>query len=105
MEEEIKLIVSNEGNVPLCNVTETSTLLGDLKIDGDDAWEIFEQCELKFELDLTNFIFKKYFRNEPCLKGAVYFYRKFKYRDEHIAAKKEPITVKQLIDACKNGKW
>ena len=105
MEDEIKIIVSNEGNVPLCNVTENSTLLGDLKIDGDDAWEIFEQCQSKFELDLSNFIFNNYFRSEPCLKGVVYLYRKFKYRDEHLAAKKEPITVKQLIDACKKGKW
>jgi hypothetical protein len=105
MDDEIKLIISNEANVSIDKVNDNSTLLGDLKIDGDDAWEIFEQCHSKYQLDLTNFDFSKYFRNEPCLKGLVYFYRKLKYRDEHIAANKSPITVKYLIAACKKGKW
>ena len=105
MDDEIKLIVSNEANVSLDKVNDNSTLLGELKIDGDDAWEIFEQCHSKYQLDLTNFNFSKYFRSEPCLKGLVYFYRKLKYRDEHIAANKLPITVKDLIAACKKGKW
>jgi len=105
MDDAIKLIVSNEANVALDKVTDSSTLLGDLKVDGDDAWEIFEQCHDKFKLDLTGFDFNKYFRCEPCLKGFIYIYRKIKYREEHIAAKKIPITVSQLIAACKNGKW
>ena len=105
MDDEIKLIVSNEANVALNKVTDNSTLLGDLQIDGDDAWEVFEQCRDKFKLDITDFDFNKYFRCEPCLKGLIYLYRKIKYRDEHIAANKIPITVKQLITACKKSKW
>ncbi len=105
MDDEIKLIVSNEANVSLEKVTENSTLLVDLKVDGDDAWEVFEQCHDKFKLDLTDFDFNQHFRSEPCFKGLVYLYRKMKYHDEHIAANKIPITVKQLISACKKGKW
>jgi len=105
MDDEITQIVSNEAGIPLNLITENSTLLGDLKIDGDDAWEIFDQCHNQFNLDLTNFDFNKYFRYEPCFRGLVYLYRKIKYRDEHIAANKIPITVKQLIAACQKGKW
>jgi hypothetical protein len=105
MDDEIKLIVSNEANVSFEKVTDNSTLLVDLQVDGDNAWEVFEQCHDKFKLDLTDFDFNKHFRSEPCFKGLVYFYRKMKYCDEHIAANKIPITVKQLIAACKKGKW
>ncbi len=34
MDDEIKLIISNEANVSLDKVNDNSTLLGDLKIDG-----------------------------------------------------------------------
>jgi acyl carrier protein len=105
MDDEITKIISKEAGIPQNKITENSTLLGDLKIDGDDAWEIFEQCHNKFSLDLTAFDFNKYFRCEPCSKGFVYLYRKIKYRDEHIAANKMSITVKQLIAACQRGKW
>ena len=105
MDDEITQIVSNKTGIPQKQITENLTLLGDLKIDGDDAWEIFEQCQNKLNLDLTDFDFNKYFRSEPCFKGISYLYRKIKYSDEHIAANKKPITVKQLIAACKKGKW
>ena len=105
MDDEITQIVSMEAGIPQNQITENLTLLGDLKIDGDDAWEVFEQCHDKFNLDLTDFDFNKYFRCEPCLKGFIYLYRKIKYRDEHLAANKTPITVKHLIAACKKGKW
>jgi len=105
MDDEITIIVSEEGDVPIRKISEDSTLFGDLNIDGDDAWDIFLRCHDKYGLDLSAFDFNLYFRNEPCLKGFVYLYRKIKYRDKHIAAKKIPITVKQLIGACKKGKW
>ena len=104
MDDEITQIVSIESGVSLNNISGNSTLLGDLKIDGDDAWAVFEQCHDKFKLDLSDFEFNKYFRTEPCLKGFGYLYRKIQYRDEHIAANKIPITIKQLIAACKKGK-
>ena len=105
MDDEIKLLISYETGLPANNISDNSTLLGDLKIDGDDAWELLEQCHDKFQLDLRDFDFNKHFRTEPCLKGLVYLYRKIKYRDEHVAANKTPITVKQLIFACKSGKF
>jgi hypothetical protein len=105
MDDEITQLISIETGISKNQITEHSTLLGDLKIDGDDAWSLFENCHNKFGLILADFYFNKHFRCEPCLKGFVYLYRKIKYRDEHIAANKIPITVKQLITACKNGKW
>jgi len=104
MNDEVIALLSNESGIALNKISEHFTLLGDLNIDGDDAWNLFEECSVRFNLDLTDFHFDTYFRSEPCFKGVIYLYRKIKYRDEHIAANKTPITVKQLITACNNGK-
>jgi len=105
MRNEIVQMLSIESGIPLENIFERSSLLGDLKIDGDDAWNVIEQCSERFNLDLTEFDFNEYFRCEPCFKGIIYYWRKVKYRDEHIAANKTPITVEQLITICRVGKW
>ena len=105
LENEILELVSRESGVPISKISLNSTLLGDIGLDGDDAWEVFESCHEKHGLDLTNFEFQRHFRNEPCFKGFIYLFRKLKHKDEHIAAKKEAITVARLIESCESGKW
>ncbi len=105
LKNEVIDLISTESGHPKSEISDSSTLLGDLGIDGDDAWEVFEKCNEKFGLDLTNFEFRRYFRNEPCYKGIIYLFRKLKFKDEHIAAKKQPITVAELIWACKSRVW
>ena len=105
LEDEVINLISKETLLPLSKISLNSTLLGDLDLDGDDAWEIFEKCQEKYQLDLSEFEFQKYFRNEPCFKGLLYLLRKLKYGDEHIAAQKEPVTVSMLIKACASGAW
>lgn len=105
LESEVMNLIREETLLPFSKISLNSTLLGDLGIDGDDAWDVFERCQAKYHLDLSEFEFQRYFRNEPCFKGPIYFWRKLKYRDEQIAAQKEPITVLMLIDACASGAW
>ena len=105
LNEEVIKIVAEKSGKPASSISESSTLLGDLGLDGDDAWEVIERCHDKYNVDFSSFYFSKHFRNEPCFKGIVYFYRKIKYKDEHIASKKEPVTVSQLIKSCESGSW
>jgi len=105
LENEVINLISKESGRPVSEISTYSTLLGDLGIDGDDAWEFFESCHEKFDLDLKNFEFQRHFRNEPCFKGIIYLFRKLQHKDEHLAAKKEAITVARLIEACESGKW
>ncbi len=86
-------------------MTIESTLLGDLGLDGDDAWEVFEKLQSKFGVDISSFEFERHFRCEPCFKGVFYFLRKLKYRNEHVAACKEPVTIAQLVNACEKKVW
>ncbi|GAB5382097.1 MAG: hypothetical protein Alis3KO_36100 [Aliiglaciecola sp.] len=104
-ETELIKLVAEESGIDVSKVNTDSSLLGDLKIDGDDAWSILEKCHDLYGLDLANFEFQQYFRNEPCLKGPVYLYRKSRYEDEHIASRKQCLTIRRLLEACKNGHW
>ena len=55
MNDDILHIISAESGVRVNQIRNTDTLLVDLKIDGDDAWELFEQCHVQFGLDLTDY--------------------------------------------------
>ena len=98
-------ILAEESGKQLESINLNDCLLGDLGIDGDDAWEVFERCHKDFGLDISGIEFLRYFRTEPCFKSPSYFVRKFKLKDEHLAAQKQPIKVEQLIEACENGHW
>ena len=105
IDTKVLQILAEETGISLSKIGLDTTLLGDLGIDGDAAWSLFETCHQEFGLDLTYFEFHRYFRHEPCLKGLVYLYRKLRFGDEHIAANKEKIFVSTLIQACKTGCW
>lgn len=102
---EVFELIATESGTRKERVSLASTLLGDLGIDGDDAWEVLEGLHRKFGVDFSEFEFQRHFRNEPCFKGISYLYRKLKYQDEHLAAGKEPVTVGQLVNACEKKVW
>jgi acyl carrier protein len=105
IEVDLIELVATESGARKEDVALKSTLLGDLGLDGDDAWEVFEALQSKFGVDISSFEFERHFRSEPCFKGILYFLRKLKSRDEHVAARKEPVTVAQLVGACEKKAW
>lgn len=105
LENEVMALIREDTMVPLSEISLRSTLLGDLGVDGDDAWSLIEVLREKYGIDLSEFEFRRYFRNEPCFKGPIYLLRKLLYRDEHLAAGKAPVTVSMLVDACASGVW
>jgi hypothetical protein len=105
VKDKVLKILANEAQVPIDSLSMNHTLLVDLKIDGDDAWEVFESCHEQLNLDLQSLNFTDYFSPEPCYKGFLYIFRKIKYRDEHLARKKKTFTVAKLIDACERGSF
>ena len=105
IEKGIINIISQESGLSASIIKMDSTLLGDLNIDGDDAYEIIEQIHKKYKPDLSCFVFKNYFREEPCFKGLIYLYRLLRYKDIHVASNKKPMTVSMLVQACNAGVW
>lgn len=105
VKDKVLKILAHEAHVPIDSILMDHTLLVDLKIDGDDAWEVFENCHEQLNLDLQSLQFMDYFSPEHCYKGFLYLFRKLKYKDEHLARKKKQFTVAKLVDACERGSF
>ena len=61
---KITKLVSNEVGVRESKLTRTTRLYEDLKIDGDDAFELLKSFEQEFQVDMKNFDFNSYFAPE-----------------------------------------
>ena len=105
IQDKVLKIISREMDLPIDAISMHSTLLVDLNIDGDDAWEVLERCYEQFGLDISSLKFTDYFSSEPCHKGMYYIFRKLKFKDEHLARNKKRLTVTDLINACERGRF
>lgn len=100
----IRIIAEESGKRPE-DIHIQDTLLADLGIDGDDAWAVLERLHDELGVDFSKLNFSSYFRSEPCFKGLVYYYKRLKGQDQHVASGKNPITVGSLVEAGSNGYW
>lgn len=81
-------------------VTSHSRLLHDLRITGDDAYELLDEIEKKYDVTWGGFVTKEYFPDEG---EAIWWWLKnlFGFKDK---VHKE-ITVGDLVRAAKAGRW
>ena len=98
-------IIAEETCKDLNSINLDDTLLGDLGVDGDDAWSIIERLHDENGVDFSKLEFLRHFRSEPCFKSPIYFFKRAKGQDRHVASGKTPITVGQLVEASSNGYW
>lgn len=105
MESVLMLDVDLEGRIIRLNarktglqleeVTPSSRLVHDLRIDGDDAEELLTEYSEAFDVDLTGLNFGSHFRSEPNI--LTIWWGKI----DHLA----PITVSQLVQAAHVHRW
>lgn len=51
VQDKVLKILAHETQVPIDSILVDHTLLINLKIDGDDAWEVFESSHEQLNLD------------------------------------------------------
>jgi len=88
--------------VPKKKISETTTLARDLRVDGDEAGDFMVAYADRFKVNLTDFVFVKYFGVEAGFDPFAYLYLKI-FRPEEF--RKPEITVADLVSAAKAGKW
>lgn len=88
--------------VPKKKISEATTLARDLRMDGDDAGDFMVAYADRFKVDLTDFVFVKYFGVEAAFEPFSYLYLRI-FRPEEF--RKPEITVADLVSAAKAGKW
>ncbi|MCK5677591.1 MAG: DUF1493 family protein [Flavobacteriaceae bacterium] len=62
--EKVKEFMIREFFVDNIEITHITTIERDLGITGDDAWDLLEKFGNEFDVDVSNFEFKKYFQEE-----------------------------------------
>jgi len=93
-------------------VTPTSTLYGDLGIDGTDGWELIKKFGQKFQVDLSGVRSDHYFGPEglPIYAPIIWLwfvvslpFRKRQSPEEDAGLK--PIRISDLILAAQEKRW
>jgi len=92
MLSEVIKIVSKESGVPIEKLNGTTLIEEDLRITGDDAWEVIEALEVKYHLDLIEFEFLKHFGPEVGWATS----KEYGYY---------PISIDHLVKVVENKKW
>lgn len=90
-------------NSPLARIGLRTTLQGDLGVDGDDAAELIQAFGGTFDVDLSGFVFQRYFHPEPLLGcspiGLLYWVT------GRTALRVRPITIGDLVEAAEAHQW
>lgn len=83
-------------------VDENTSINNDLELTGDDAYFSMLHFSKKFEINLSEIDFNRYFL--PELLPFKYFYYSI-FKSSKLKGKKPPITLKHLTEVIERGKW
>jgi acyl carrier protein len=98
--EKIKALIAEKTSVNESRLGRNTRLYEDLKIEGDDAFELLESFKEKFKVDMTDFNYNEYFSGEGIdLIGAIVSI--FKRKKKRLKS----ITIADLEKAAVNGMW
>jgi hypothetical protein len=78
-------------------LTEQTDLLKDVGMDGDDANEFLCKFADRFQVDMSDFRFDRFFGSEGF--ALIQFIRSL------FSSGKSPCTIALLVEAAKNGHW
>lgn len=107
LEHRVRAFVARETAARLDRVDMNTTLFADLGVDGEDGSHLIEAFGKEFNVDIAGFDHSKHFGPEAgCpLPLVPYFLVRSFTREAHDAAGVVPISVRDLVDAAREGRW
>ncbi len=90
--DRVRALLVNETGIRSSKVTESSRLVEDLRIDGDDLADLMHSYFERLSVDQTGFNADRYIPDE----GFSLFGRE---------RKTQPITVSMLVEGVRSGRW
>ncbi len=101
--EEISLIASDISGISYNSLSRSTRIASDLRLDGDDVWELLNKINSKYPLNYDGFIFEKYFTDESRINL-------FSSIFESLFSKREKgnsyeITLGDIESWIMNGYW
>ena len=111
IDEQVKSFVAESRCKETNEIRGDITLLGDLGLDGDDAFEFLSDFAKRFNVDMKGFRFEDHFGHEGMYpwQFPVFFWRLIsaiwdKRKPEEVAGLKA-IKVEDLIQAASARRW
>lgn len=107
IDDQVMDFVAKEVPVNRTKISPSTTLFGDLGIDGDDALEFLQAYAEHFGVNIEGLKFTDHFGPEgfEMLRFLWIIIQTIKWNDPHTAAGKVPITIEDLIRAASTKKW
>jgi acyl carrier protein len=98
------LAIAEQTMVSMDKLTLGTTIQKDLGMDGDDAEEIMVEFSKRFDVDMKDFDFMRFFYPEHlCLSFSPIAI--WQWRHGRFPYYTEPISISDLINAAKAKKW
>ena len=112
IEEEVTAFVAAKTRCSAERLNPRTTLFGDLGVDGDDSDELLAAFMKRFGVDMRAYRRDRHFGSEGFLPWTPLFWLVLAWRaaGEKVStpesrARLSPITIQDLIDSARAGKW
>jgi acyl carrier protein len=107
VEREVVSFVAEQVGVPKHRVRIYTTLVGDLRVHGDDAEDLMVEFARRFKVDLAEFDLGRHFEPEDSGRVApiLVLLRRLVGQTPEEARELEPLTVRDLVAAASAGRW
>ncbi len=92
-------ILARKYAISASRISPSSRICEDLKLDGDDAIELFDAFHDAFPFDIGNFTYDQYFAPEGFAIGMIDWLRGRKSQS------RRDLTLQMLLDAATSGLW
>jgi len=105
--EEVTEFIAKFAYTPLERLSASTTLFGDLGIDGDDADELLAAFGKHFDVEMSSLDVARHFGPENTWPWTVicWFMLWSRSGTPEQKARLSPITIADLVRAAKCGKW
>ena len=107
IESSVREFLSDHVGVGLERIRCSTTLLGDLGVDGDDGYDLLSDFAEQFAVDMTAFEFDRHFAPEGLPPWFPFYWLILLFRrgTPEQRARLEPISVADLVDAANRRAW
>ncbi|MNN75417.1 hypothetical protein D3C81_1917210 [compost metagenome] len=105
--EEVTEFIARFVCTPSKGLSASTTLFGDLGVDGDDADELLAAFGKRFNVDLSTLDVGKHFGSESTWPWAFFYWLRLWSRPGTPEQKAglSPISIADLVRAAESGKW
>lgn len=94
----ISRMVCAKNPIPL-----SASINHDLRIDGDDAYELLVDIKKNFDVNFDAMDFHRYFHDEPDCGPLLYLWARLPWTKKEV--RRDNLTVRHLIEVAKAGVW